>query len=472
MTELGLIYQIADLVREINLVRYLLYSIWLVPVFRVYRAFKDKIIAVWLPSEKKTKAKNVKIAILIPARNAAKYIGDVIRSIVDQTFRPQLVIVIDDASEDNTFLKASQVIEELGGRVRNVEIRNNILLGKIYELKDIVFMLKRNETHLGKAKSLNRVLKYTKGFDYVMVLDSDTVLENRYIEKLLDVMNDDPRSGAASGLPLLWKSTPSFRLAYWFARAFRESSGLVFALTVKTAESKVKAVATLNGCCLLIRRDALMDVNGFPADTFTEDAELSLKLALKGYQLYFVPEALAYTVDPGSPLGLSKKMFRILRGLYASFFRTILCMLRKRRWGLLITAFYNIFGGIPFSISLMNLLATTYLVARGYITSSFLIYMASLLQFSEVSIILNIIAHYPIILIVASYLWGIIGSVLALLALSVIYRKSNKSLSKISLSAIKYSPLVPLVLWVQAFVAIPAIAAAIRDLLKEVEARW
>jgi len=472
MAEPGLIYQIADLMREANLVRYLLYSIWLVPILRVYKAFKDRILAVWIPSEEKTKTKNAKIAILIPARNASKYISDVIKSIINQTLKPQLVIIVDDASEDNTFFKASQTIEELGGIVGSIEIRNNMLLGKTYELKDIVFILKRNEKHLGKAKSLNRLLEYTKDFDYVMVLDSDTILENRYIEKLLDVMNDDPKSGAASGLPLLWKSTPSFRLAYWFARAFRESSGLVFALTVKTAASKVKAVATLNGCCLLVKREALMDVKGFPVDTFTEDAELSLKLALKGYQLYFVPEALAYTIDPGSPLGLSRKMFRILRGMYTSFFKTILEMLRKRFWGLSITAFYNIFGGIPLSISLMNLLATTYLVAKGYITSSFLIYIASLLQFSEVSIILNIIAHYPIILIAASYLWGVIGSILALLALSIIYRKSNKSLSKISLSAIRYSLLVPLVLWVQAFVAIPAIAAAIRDLLREVEARW
>ncbi len=466
------ISQIVNLVREIDMVRYLLYSIWVVPIFRVYRAFKDRLLNIWAPCKERKEEKNVKVAVLIPARNVGKYIGNVIKSIVNQTVRPQLVIMIDDMSNDCTFSEASKKLKDLGGRLKNIKVKSNMIIEEIYELEETTFILKKNLMHRGKAKSLNRMLDYVKDFDYVMVLDSDTMVESTYIERLLDVMEKDPRSGAASGLPLLWDSSPPSRWAWWIAKAFRESSFLVYALTVKAAESKVKAVATLSGCCLLIRRKALQEINGFPVDTFAEDAELSLRLALRNYRLYFVPEALAYTVDPGSPLTLGRKLFRILRGMYTSFFRTISKILKKRLWGLSITAIYSIFGGIPLSVSLMNLMATTYLAARGYISSSILVYLASLLQFSEVSVILNLIAKYPLILIVASYLWGVIGSFLALLTLSLIYRKDNKRISRISISVTKYTPLVPLVLWLQAFIAIPAIMAAVRDLIRGVEPRW
>jgi biofilm PGA synthesis N-glycosyltransferase PgaC len=465
----ALIPEVAELIREIDAIKYIFYAIWALPIFRIYKVFKDGMLS--REALKDLPKRKVKIAVVIPARNASKYISDVIKSILRQTFKPVLVVIIDDASEDNTFTRATETLRALGGKLLHISLKENKVIEEVYALQGIKFVIKRNLTHLGKAKSLNTLKDLLKDYDYVMTLDADTIIEDDFIERLLESMGSDKSSGAASGLPLLWKSLPESRLAMWIAKAFRETSFLFYALSVKVAESRLGAVATLSGCCMLIKRSALDDIGGFPENTLADDAELSLRLSAKGYRLHFVPEAIAYTVDPGNPLLLSRKLFRVLRGMYTSFLRVLPEILKRRRWGLLVTAIYNIFGGIPFSLSLMNLFATMVLALKGYLDSSFLLYLASLLQFSMVSFILNVIAKYPLTLLALSYLWGAVGSFLSLVFILKIY-ESNTKITKITLNAMKYSFLVPLVLWLQALITIPAVLGAIKDLIKGVESKW
>jgi hypothetical protein len=136
-----------------------------------------------------------------------------------------------------------------------------------------------------------------------------------------------------------------------------------------------------------------------------------------------------------------------------------------------VTAAYNIFGGVPLTLSLLNLIMTTILAMKGYLSSSLLLYLASLLQFSSISLVLNVIAEYPLILLAVAYLWGAVGSFLSLIFISKLY-EDDRRLSRVALSAVKYSFFVPLVLWLQALVMVPAVVAAIRDLIRGSESRW
>ncbi len=469
------IVDIVKIIREVDVARYLLYGIWVLPIFRAYKAFskiisKGNFLSIWRSEERKS-LQDARVAVLIPARNVSKYIGEVLRHVLMQKVKPLKVIIIDDMSDDQTFLKAVYTLRDLRAKLDHVSVKRDKIVEERYDLRGIKVVLKRNLIHLGKAKSLNLALKELNDVDYIMILDADTLIPHNYIERLLEVMERDPKAGAASGIPLLWKPSSESKLTKYIAKAFRETSFLVYALTVKVAESLIGVVATLSGCCVLIRKKALDEIGGIPEGTFAEDAELSLRLGIKGYKLYFVPETLAYTVDPGNPLELLKKFYRILRGMYSSFFKVLPRLLRDHKWGLLVTAVYNIFGGIPFTLSLVNVIATTFLAAKGYLSSSFLLYLASLLQFSTVSLILNLIAKYPLVLIGLSYIWGVVGSFLSLLFISKLY-KDDKELSAVTFRAAKYSPFVPIVLWIQAVAMLPALISAIKDLIKGAEAKW
>lgn len=90
-----------------------------------------------------------KISIILPAYNAALYIGEAIESLLKQTFRDFELIIIDDGSQDET-------------------------LEKIKSFKDERIKLHKNETNLGIIRSLNKGLKLAQG-EYVARMDADDI---------------------------------------------------------------------------------------------------------------------------------------------------------------------------------------------------------------------------------------------------------------------------------------------------------
>jgi GT2 family glycosyltransferase len=111
------------------------------------------------------------LSVIVPCYNHAKYLQTTFDSIIYQTFRPDEVIFIDDASTDNSI----EVIENL---IRNYSDRN-------FDIK----LLKQSK-NLGQAENLNSAISRAKN-ELIMILNDDDYLMHDAVENTLNIFNNE-----------------------------------------------------------------------------------------------------------------------------------------------------------------------------------------------------------------------------------------------------------------------------------------
>jgi len=127
--------------------------------------------------------------LVTPAKNEEKSLPSVIDSVLNQTILPKLWVIVDDGSTDKT-----------------PEILDNF--SKKYEWIKVVRLPKGlRDKYLHYAYvcrvGFETAIKYCEDnkilYDFVALLDADTILEEKYFEKLIDEFKKDPSLGIASG---------------------------------------------------------------------------------------------------------------------------------------------------------------------------------------------------------------------------------------------------------------------------------
>lgn len=105
------------------------------------------------------------ISILIPAYNAEKHLNECLNSILNQTSKNYEVIIVDDGSNDNTYLICENYLDKM-----------NI---KLY-----------SRENKGVTYTRNELIKYATG-EYLIFLDSDDILEKNTIFYLTNILNNN-----------------------------------------------------------------------------------------------------------------------------------------------------------------------------------------------------------------------------------------------------------------------------------------
>jgi GT2 family glycosyltransferase len=231
-------------------------------------------------------------SVVIPAYEAARTLGETIRSVLAQTRQDFEVIVVDDGSRDAT----SAVAEAIAAEDDRI---------KLYQ-----------QANAGPSAARNRGISAGDS-DYVSMLDSDDLWLPDYLAEMGRALDLNPHAS----------------FAYTDAWVFEEASGRFHKATAmarqrppREALSHERFVARLMQdnfifSSVTVRRSALEQVGGFdPNMPYAEDYDLWLRMVTSGFEAVGVADPLAIKRDRPD----SRTFDQAARGANVMVYRAVL----------------------------------------------------------------------------------------------------------------------------------------------------
>jgi len=169
----------------------------------------------------------------------------------------------------------------------------------------------RNLKNIGFARANNQGIKESKG-EFILFLNTDTLVYPKALEYLLGEMKNDRQVGAAG--PTLLRGDNAYQVSFGgrvnFFQELVQKCFLnsYYKLRLKIGQKK-RWVRWLSGACLLTRKEILEDVGFFDENFFIyfEDIDLCFRIRKKGLKLLFLPQARVF--HRGGATTLRKKTF-------------------------------------------------------------------------------------------------------------------------------------------------------------------
>jgi GT2 family glycosyltransferase len=213
------------------------------------------------------------ISVVILNFNGKAYLKDCLTSVLSQTFRDFEVIVVDNGSSD--------------GSAEYLETN--------YPWVNVV----KNEKNLGFAEGTNTGIKQAKG-EYILTLNNDTQMDNRFLECLERVMKSDKCVGMCAPKML-------------FCDGSINSTGICISLSgaawdrgmSEPDKGQYDSQEEVFGPCAgaaLYRKKMLEEIGLFDEDFFLymEDVDLAFRGRLAGWKCFYVPDAKVYHIYGGT----------------------------------------------------------------------------------------------------------------------------------------------------------------------------
>lgn len=250
------------------------------------------------------------VSVIVPCYNEENNVAETIESVLNQRYKNIEVIAVDDGSTDGTGFILNRLAKQ-HLRLRVIHLAHN--QGKAIALK----------TGVAAAKS-----------EWLVCIDGDAKLDRDAVAYIVAPMLENPRVGAVTGNPRI--RTRSTLIGKIQVGEFSSIIGMI-----KRTQRMYGQIFTISGVVAAFRRTALADVGYWSEDIITEDIDISWKLQLKHWSIFYEPRALCWVLMPETLKGLWKQRLRWAQG-GAEVFRknmTRLWQWRNRRMWPLFTEY-------------------------------------------------------------------------------------------------------------------------------------
>ena len=214
--------------------------------------------------------------------NEISYTLGCIKSLEKMDYKNYEILVLDNGSKEDSVIKLKKLEEE--GRISLILKKKNF----------------------GFTGGNNRIIEYSlknKKFDYLLLLNNDTLVEKDFLRKQINFMEKTPNAGVVGPIifrnkkEINWDNSPGvFNLVIGGARLYPNWKNLI-----NNLESPIK-VDYVSGCSWLIKKEVLEKTKGFKEKYFiyNEEIEWAYRINKLGYSFYLHPKSKIYHIGHGS----------------------------------------------------------------------------------------------------------------------------------------------------------------------------
>jgi len=225
---------------------------------------------------------NSSIAIIIINWRKYNLTKNCIQSVFDSLYENFKIIIVDNEYQKNVFSE--------------------------FEKNDKIHIIK-NEKNEGFARANNQGIKYSlkNGFDYILLLNNDTVIKNNLLDSLIKQSNTLNQK-IIQPLILNYDGTKIWNaggtINNFFGTFHTNKKGESF----KNFKSNMDFTDWFTGCCILIKTEVFNDIGYFDERFFAyyEDVDFSIRLKKMGYSVALMTDSYLQHYESASSKSINK----------------------------------------------------------------------------------------------------------------------------------------------------------------------
>ncbi len=223
------------------------------------------------------------VTVAIPSHNHAKYITQTIQSALDQTFKDFEILIVDDASTDNSL----EIIKKFNDpRIRLISLKENV----------------------GVCQASNICIENCRT-KYIALVASDDVMSKDKLAKQVSFLEKNPRHAAVfSGMTIIDENNKiNVKKTNKYTKIFeKENRNRYQWLNHFFYQGNCIAATTL-----LAKTEVLKEIGYFdPSISQAHDFDLWIKICLIGYEIHIIAEKLLEYRERNNSMNMSSNTIR------------------------------------------------------------------------------------------------------------------------------------------------------------------
>jgi GT2 family glycosyltransferase len=211
----------------------------------------------------------IRVSVIIPSWNGRHLLEECLSSLNDQTFKEFEIIVVDNASTDNT----NHYLQENYPEVKIVNLDNNY----------------------GFARAINRGVEVSDA-EFVVLLNNDTQVDKLWLEELLKTADKHPEVISVGSKLLNFYDKTKIDGVGIVVDDVGHGKSIGWNQTDNGQYDKEMYVLGVTGGASLFRRQEFIELGMFDEDFFMyyEEIDFAFRAQYLGYQSIYCPTAVVY----------------------------------------------------------------------------------------------------------------------------------------------------------------------------------